>query len=83
MELNIQLYTLREIFKTQSTDTVIKKIKSIGYTGVQSFGGKENLIEFAEGANRAGLKVIGHLADLDTYVSMGDEIFNLCKKYLK
>ena len=81
MELNIQLYTLREIFKTQSTDTVMKKIKSIGYTGVQSFGGKENLIEFAEGANRAGLKVIGHLADLDTYVSMGDEIFNLCKKY--
>ncbi len=80
--IGAQLYTVRDLLGSdEQTVETLKKIKDLGYTSVQFFGGADRIISMGKAAKAAGLQVIGNLSDLKTYLSMGDEIFELAEKY--
>ena len=60
---------------------IFEKIKEMGYTAVQFFGGKDLMIRMGKAAKQVGLTCLGNLSDLDTYVAMGDELFDICREY--
>ena len=80
--IGLQLYTVRELFGSdeQAVET-LTKIKEMGYTAVQFFGGKDRIITMGKAAKKVGLTCMGNLSDLDTYIAMGDELFELCREY--
>ena len=77
-----QLYTVRDLLSSdEQTVETLKKIKALGYTAVQFFGGKDRIISMGKAAKETGLKVQGVLSDIKTYLDMGDELFDLAKEY--
>lgn len=77
-----QLYTVRDLLSSdEQTVETLKKIKALGYTAVQFFGGKDRIISMGKAAKETGLKVQGVLSDIKTYLDMGDELFELAKEY--
>ncbi len=80
--IGLQLYTVRDLINTEEQAVeVLTRIKEMGYTAVQFFGGKDRIVTMGKAAKKVGLICLGNLADLDTYISMGDELFDLCREY--
>ena len=80
--IGAQLYTVRDLLSSdEQTVETLKKIKALGYTAVQFFGGKDRIISMGKAAKETGLKVQGVLSDIKTYLDMGDELFDLAKEY--
>ena len=80
--IGAQLYTVRTLLTTEEqTVETFKKIKALGYTAVQFFGGKDRIISMGKAAKETGLKVQGSLWNIKTYLDMGDELFALAEEY--
>ena len=80
--IGAQLYTVRTLLTTEEqTVETLKKIKALGYTAVQFFGGKDRIISMGKAAKETGLKVQGSLWNIKTYLDMGDELFALAEEY--
>lgn len=78
--LGLQLYTVRQKTKDEeSALAALTEIKNMGYECVQLAGSVETIELCAKAALKAGLAVIGILADMKTCEDYGEKLFELAR----
>lgn len=80
--LGAQLYTVRKYLDTyENTYTTLLKIKQIGYTSIQLFGGAEFAEMLCKAAKAAEIPISSILAELENYEQDLDAYLRICDAY--
>lgn len=79
--LGIQIYTVRELTKTQAeADKTVAELKRIGYGFIQLAGDVSSISRDAAAARKCGMPVIGMLTDISTCKEHGGELIDIAKQ---
>lgn len=80
--IGLQLYTLRDLMTNEeSTRAVLRRVKEIGYEGVQLAGSVSEVRTVAQMAGELGLRVIGFLGGVTDIENESEELFSALRAY--